>query len=406
MQCKKKNGYKIVLLYLFIMEIAYWCIASMFSFEGIWDNFKYILLFISMALEIVYFVGKIKIIKFHDKLIEGIMLVFLFFMLSWTCIVVTEQSWNVRTFKELFYLLIPIFHAFLLFNILSKKEIIYLVKRVLLVSLALYFVQLMTKGMNFSDIKNISFANSYSPFESSLFADLSVVCFCFFAYLKSIGYARKDMFAKVYYYVSFFFVILTFKRVLILFATCLFLLDLFKLTRCKINRFVYYLIPAVIIIGTMVYTWLLQGENAELLNKWFSIDLDKLTVGRKWYLSLIENSGFISFGYGSTTVRLSGILEKSKYLEMDLVKIYLEIGPIALMSFVIYYWSYTAKKLLPVVIMTFLMLNMLVSHSLTTYYPWCIFLMIFYYCKQDNDEGTSMPMDKVGAFTKRKRTRR
>ena len=395
MDCKKKNVYKIILLYLFVVEVAYWCIASIFSFSGIWDNFKYILFGVSIILEGIYVVRRIQIIKFYDKLIGGIFLIILFFMLSWTCIVVTGQTWNIRTFKELFYLLIPTSHAFLLFNILSKKELIYLVKKILLVSLILYIIQLLNKGIQFTDIINISFMNSYSPFESSLFADLSVVCFCFFSYLKMSGYARRDTSAKIYYYVSFLFVILTFKRILVLFSILLFVLDLLKITKWKINRIIYYLIPVAIVGGTILYTWLLQGDNAAVLNKYFSIDLDKLTVGRQWYLSLIENSGFMSFGYGSTTVRLSQILEKSKYLEMDLVKIYLEIGPIALISFVVYYWSYTSKSLFSVLVMTFLMINMLVSHSLTTYYPWCIFLIIFMLCKQDKREVISISREKL-----------
>lgn len=133
----------------------------------------------------------------------------------------------------------------------------------------------------------------------------------------------------------------------------------------------------------MIYTWLLQGENSKILMDLLSINLDKFTVGRKWYFSIVEANRHLLNGYGSTTNILTNILGPGKYLEMDLVKIYIEMGPIILATFIYVYWKQIYNNVFSVIICFFLFINMLFSHSLTTFYAWILFFILFYTIKID-----------------------
>ena len=257
-----------------------------------------------------------------------------------------------------------------------------MMKILLVFALFLYVIEISVKDITLSDVRRISLIQSYSPFESYIFADFSLITFCFFAYFKSENQKKE----YVWYYVSFLFVLFTFKRVLVLFAIVIFILEKSNVFYKKIPKYIISIMAILFFIGTMIYTQLLDKQTTLLLKEIVGIDLDKFTVGRQWYFSLIHNPVFISAGYGSSTTKLIDILGPAKYLEMDLVKINIEVGVVGLGIFIWSYWKQIFNNVFSICVMFFIFMNMFFSHSLTTFQVWTLTLIMLYTVRNSEEK--------------------
>lgn len=348
------------------------------------DNLKFVLFFITFCTGCICLKSKKDKVIFKKEFILGLLVILIFLLLSIYYSCINNQKFQIRTIVELSYICIPIVTSFQAINILDKENINHFMKILLGLSICLYIIEIFLKHISFDDITKISFINSYSPFESYIFADFSLISFCYFCYYKKNDDLIFPISNKLCYYLSFIFSILTFKRILILFSIILFVLDKFNIFEKIIDKRIIVVICIVFFFCTIMYAWMLNDSSAELIYSFTGFDLDKFTVGRKWYLSLITNAGYLSSGYGSTTTALIKILGPAKYLEMDLVKIYLEVGIIGLGFFIYVYWNQIYNNLFSVLLMFFLFVNLLFSHSLTTFHVWVIILIVFYQIKKDH----------------------
>lgn len=378
----ENKKYQIFFSIFLVISIIFSMYFKIIDEVSVIDNVKYIFFLITIAIGCTYIYKMKKKLILKTECFYGMILIIIFLLLSIFISLYNNQPLHFRTFVELIYIFIPFMTAFLAINILTKDEIIKTMKILLFLCILLYLYELINKGINISNLLEISFKNSYSPLESYIFADFSLISFCFFCYFKN--YSNNFILSnKLCYYISFLFSLLTFKRILVMFSIILFAIDKFNILEIKINKKLVFFIGVCIFIMTIIYTWLLSYDNSQLLINLFNFDLDKFTVGRKWYLSLIQNAGYLSAGYGSTTIALENILGVGRYLEMDLVKILLEISPIGLALFIYVYWYQIYNNLFSVLVMLFLFINMFFSHSLTTFYVWVVTLLMFYTIKKD-----------------------
>lgn len=373
---------KKTLITIFFIAFFYSIFTKIFNFTNSIDNLKYILFLLNLLLDCIYiYYNKVQL-KLKREYLYILLLSILLFFVSLIIAIMNHSFISFRTIIEIIYILLPASCAFCIINIFTLNEIISYIKLLLFFSLIAYFIELAISNISINDVLKISFLNSYSPFESYIFADVSVFCFCFFSYFKESD--QKNNFivtTNQCYYISFLFVIMTFKRILVLFAICLFIFNLLKIKDLVIPKKIIYILLAILFVSTVFYTWLLEGHNSKILMDLFSINLEKFTVGRQWYFSIVEaNSHFLN-GYGSSTNILSNVLGEGKYLEMDLVKIYIETGPIVLAFFIYAYWRQIYNNLFSLIVFFFLFINMLFSHSLTTFYAWILFFLLFYTIK-------------------------
>ena len=384
---KKLQVSKTMVAIIFFISFFYSILTKIFLLPNSIDNIKYILFSVTILLSVKYIYQNRIEVKLKKEIFFIIVLLALILISSLITCIYHGNFISMRTFIEIIYILLPVTCAFCIVNIYSIKEIISIIKLILILSLFFYFIELLTFNITFSDIMNINFISSYSPFESYIFADISVFCFCFFSYYKNKKIDSDFLISVNYcYYISFIFVLFTFKRVLVIFSLILFILNFFKYQDILVPKAISIILMIFIFVATITYTWLLSGDNAEIVTKLFSLNLDKLTVGRQWYFSIIENNLNLLNGYGSTTDILTGILGQGKYLEMDLVKIYIETGPIILAVFIYVYWKQIYNNLFSLIVYLFLFVNMLFSHSLTTFYAWILFFLLFYSIKLNNNK--------------------
>lgn len=298
-----------------------------------------------------------------------------------------------RTYVEILYLVIPALYAFCIVNTYDFNQIEKLMKITFWAYLILYMYSINIFAVSINDILNISFINSTSYFESSIFAFPMLVLFFFFSY-----YRKKEN-NKYYWIGSFILTLLTFKRMIMVWAIVLFILDNIIELRVIVKKRWKYILAAIFIFATVIYYQALRDIGlGKVIVDTLGVDLESGTMGRKWFLSLLLNRQYSTFGYGSSSIVLGDIFSIGdiKYLEMDLVKIYLELGIICLSIFTIYLWKITKDNLFSIVMMLSIFMNLLVSHSLTNPFEWTIVYLTIIYISQDSSNRNDLP-DKINS---------
>lgn len=272
-----------------------------------------------------------------------------------------------RTFVQIALILMPAMYVFCLVNIFSVKEIIRLMEFTLTALILIYFCEPTHHILDFFNISNwmdISVLNSNSFTESSLCAEPFLQLFLFFYYfsnIKNIEFNSKRL--KICKWISFVFTILAFKRLGIAFAIGIIILEKIVDVRGKISPKFTWGFAILFTIGTIIYTKFMQGQI------FTNIDVYKFTTGRDYILSLWEKKEYLSYGYGTS------MLVIGRYLEMDLIQIYLELGIFALFIFSLAFFKIANKSIYSILIMIYAFANMLTASSLPWSLGWIILLI-------------------------------
>lgn len=355
------------------------------------DNLKYLVF--AMAIAFCFFqlliykiyTKKDKIYIFKKELI--ILLIICGIFLVYSSYLAKQINLPVasRTYIEILYLIMPAIYSFCIVNIYSFKEVEKLMKILFWIYLILYMYSINIFAISINDILSISFANSNSYFESSIFALPMLVLFFFFSYY------RKNN--KYYWIGSFILTLLTFKRMIVVWAIILFILDNIMELRFVVKKKWKYIFAIIFIFSTIIYYQALTDTGiGKVIFDALRIDLESGTMGRKWFLSTLLKGHYPTFGYGSSSIILGELFNVGdvKYLEMDLIKIYLELGIVCLSIFTIYFWKMTKDNLFNLIIMLSIFMNLLVSHSLTDPFEWTIIYLILICISQESSNRNDL----------------
>lgn len=294
---------------------------------------------------------------FELKRIAIVLLVFFSVSIFKICRV---KVFTYKTIEELMQLTIPFVYTFFIINFMSLKDIMKLMKYVLALSLTAYVLSIGLDKFTISNFLSISFLNSYSPFESADFAEISSSLSAFFIY-----YRKKSPKAAI---ISFIFCFLVFKRMLLLQLFILVFISMLNLSDKKVSNVLIWITKFFFIISTFFFNFLLKEENSWIFNKYTNMDIGDFTMGRVyrlWY----PLKNYVSYGFGST----SNVLGYN--LELDLIKILLEIGVIGLIIFICCYLDLSRNNLYSFVIIGCIFGNLLFASCLTSTVGW-IFRLI------------------------------
>ena len=327
--------------------------------------------------------------EYVHELRTGLFVVLSFFIIS------LYKSYStgifvIGTIGELIRLIVPFIYTFILISFFSKQEISSLMKVTLLLAWLSFFLNQDFSQISFSNIMRISFTNSYSPFENSGVSMLSYALATYFIYNRRL--------AKVSCFFSIVLVFLTFKRVYLLATLVLLILSFTKKENITVKPIILYLSSIFFIILTKMYMFILQPSN-------YNWDLEKLhfdvvsfslyRVYRVWYL--IQNN-FQSYGFGSTTNSLQLGWLRGTTLELDLIKILMELGIIAIVVFVFSYYRLTRENIYAYLVMSFTFLQLLMANGLTNYFEMSILLttvaLTFYNTANTSDDKIIWPLVK------------
>lgn len=253
-------------------------------------------------------------------------------------------------------------YSFVLLNIFDFEDIYNLMVYFLFVSIFGWILQIGDIILDAAQYLQISFQNSYSPFESHYFAPSAMNCCAFFVYY------RKNRWTQI---VSFLFALMTFKRVQLVFAIALLILPILLNPNHQLKKGTVIFFALGIIVLTLGYYVALQPEYEWIIEGLTGQTAEKFTSGRSTLLRTVLNSDYKMGGLGTTEAILG------RGIEMDLISIMLEMSLPVMALFVFCYVSVAGQKVYAMLVMAYLMVLMMTGSGLYNVFLWTTAFLFF-----------------------------
>ena len=135
-------------------------------------------------------------------------------------------------------------------------------------------------------------------------------------------------------------------------------------------------IALMFVVGTVIYQKFVSGQINIL-----GIDPYYFTTGRSYILGLWKSKNYLSYGFGTS------MLVIDRYLEMDLIQIYMELGIFALVIFSIVYFWIVRKNTYATILMVYSFGNMLTASSLPSSLAWVLTFVLVTIISSDKREN-------------------
>ncbi len=356
LKLKKIN---IVLFYFYI--ISYLTIFIFFEkYKAIFDIRYYVLAFCTMfAMLTVYLInGKIFNINSKKNIKYILYTGLLFFLVSIYKAHAAGTFFNIRSIVQISLFVLPLLYIYFLYCIFDRDEFYKIMKKSTIIFVIFYLMEPNHNIFSFFDIdnwKNVNFLSSTSFTESHICSESFFQLFLYFFYIKYYDTKvkqKKD--CNLYFTLSLIFSILSFKRLVIAFIFLIFISDKFINYSRELKKNYSFIVSIIFTIATILYIGLLTNKIS------IGINMNKFSTNRDWFLSLWAETNYYSYGYGTS------LLVIGRYLEMDLVQIYFELGVISLGLFCYSITKLAGTKLYTYFIVLYVMLNLLTSSTM----PW------------------------------------
>ena len=370
-----ENENKLVIFNYLLASTIYFICTSIW---GMTNNLRYTGLLFAIFTNFVILLFQYYKVGFSNIRGKSLLLILLFgIYVIFASIVRVHKNQVVlssRVWVQTAYLIIPALYAFTLPNLLNKNTMINLVKYTFFLSCILYIHEIgLSSFLSLSNWASISFSQSDSTFESSDFSGIFAISLFYFYWDRFILLNKRNN--RLWFWLSMLFAVLSWKRLSVLFVIFLWGLGKVINIRKNIKRAIPIITGVLFGFITFGYTLFVEGIYNPL-----NLNVFEFTKGRDYILKLWANYGYMSYGYGSSYELLH------RYLEMDLVQMYLEIGIIAVILFGIVYFNLTKKSLFAYMIMVYEFLNMLTASSLPSVFEWCLILTLIVFVTNYKDK--------------------
>lgn len=310
------------------------------------------LLFLYEILQLKKITNSAWTLFFTDELKSILFLGSSFLVLS-AFYMIKNGGYVLATFMGIFKIVIPVVIAYAIINVMEMQDIYKLMSILLILSFSGYLFSKIDL-FSISNIKQINFATSNSPFESNFFSPTAMafcLFFCFYRKKKSLTY------------LSVFFTIMTFKRIMILYAIFLLLVG-GLIQKRKISSKVVYVFAVAFLVLSFFYIKLMRGECSDIVKQLIGIDVNTFVMGRAYFMQVIIRN-FKSLGYMSSTVGYQS-------MEMDIPMIYTEMGILSVIAIIFSLLNLVKYNMYNFLIIVFCLLELLTSHWLDIPYFWIV----------------------------------
>ena len=333
--------------FLFVM------IAYAFDF----GNLKYAMAWCFSA---IYFLGSG---LYEKRRLRGIgkeyLLVFggITFLFAITAILQMINGFNSYAINEAVYYYTPLIFI-IVYSQISEEQDVETILNYLFVLYIIVFLKNFAGQLTLANLKSISFANSYSPFESEL-AFVFLIFECFYLYMGK----RKNAI------ISLILCILSFKRISMLAAIAFFIFSKWIVVKKAVNKKIV-IVTTVVFVLLPVLTCLMLNDTFEAwFYQTFHVTLNEITLTRSSRIEAVINSGQIKYGLGSVTTYLTKYLNalhgsnfSNRNLHNDLVKIYLECGILGSIVFTYIYMKAASVSRMLFVMMCYIFFECYFNH--------------------------------------------
>ncbi|HEM4403743.1 hypothetical protein NOL38_04500 [Streptococcus suis] len=317
-------------------------------------------------------------LKFKNELKLGLLLGLIFLVLT-LLRSYSEGIFSANSILEVFQITFPFIFSFVIVNFVSQKGITNFMKFSLIIVLIGLLFDERENLVVISNYLKISIFDSYSPFENNTFPQFAAPLGVYFVY-----HMRKYPFmAALALIVNF----LIFKRVLLLMVIVLFIFRFFHLDKrfWKLGRYTKTYATLWFCIILLTYHMYLP-ENRVYYEQLLDVNFARFTVGRIYRFWYVNEQGFQSYGLGSTREFLfqKNLSYVGYDFEMDFIKTFFEIGPIAVASYVFVMLKSCGKNIYAVLAVQLYFLNYLMANGMYQY--WSVSLLLLSIACISNDE--------------------
>lgn len=385
---RKKNFLYFSLYILFLF--TYYFLVSKIGMGAPVANIRYYFMFILSIIGLITLAYRSKFRgTYSNKLLLTILVGLFFLIISKVKADSVGYTLDIRTFVQIFLIVCPSLMAYSIVNNFSIREIINIMKVTTIITIFGYFMESSHSISNFLNISNLSpfklFSNG-SILESSMCSEVFVQLFCFFFYFKDLNFENEEkksleFFSKL----TFCFAVISFKRLAVVF--CILLPFICKFINLKGRNYKKrYIITSIIFcVLTVLYSEFMKGEL------FTNIDVYTFSTGRDYILSLWKSYNYFSYGYGTS------MLVIGRYLEMDLVQIYMEIGLVSVFVISFVYFKIVNRSNYSYLIMLYSFFNLLTASSFPTPVSWIILFITVGVIASDKliDEGMRYEKEKI-----------
>lgn len=340
-----------------LRQVDYFFLLVMIAYAFDFGNLKYAMAWCFSA---IYFLGSG---LYEKRRLKGIgkeyLLIFggITFLFVITAILQMINGFNSYAINEAVYYYTPLIFM-IVYSQISDEQDVETILNYLFVLYIIAFFKNFAGQLTLANIKSISFANSYSPFESEL-AFVFLIFECFYLYMGK----RKNAI------ISLILCILSFKRISMLAAIVFFIFSKWIVVKKSVNKKIV-IVTTVVFVLLPVLTCLMLNDTLEAwFYQTFHVTLNEITLTRSSRIEAVINSGQIKYGLGSVTTYLTKYLNalhgsnfSNRNLHNDLVKIYLECGILGSIVFTYIYMKAASVSRMLFVMMCYIFFECYFNH--------------------------------------------
>jgi hypothetical protein len=251
-------------------------------------------------------------------------------------------------------IILPIFVSLLIVNVLDRDSIHRAMQILLPISIFFYILSIGIDQFTLANIMSIQFLSSHSVFETNFFSTVSII-FCLY-----FGYYREN---KLYLITSSIFVFFTFKRIMIIYAIMILIFGGIIKGYKEVSLLFIWITKFIIFIISYIYILLMLGKIPDIMQLYFGVEINKFTMGRKYLMERILNTGYKSSGMYSSSLYY-------RSMEMDIPQFYVELGILSTIALIWFFVNIAQRNSYNLFIITFCLFELLTSHWLDVTYFW------------------------------------
>lgn len=340
----------------YLLFVIAWIIGDMR--DNINDDFKYVFMFLVVIIGAVILIGNSNSpIHNMDDFLHIMSVPVILGMI--TLLYSMMNGMKLLLMWDMFYLVVPYLMVFIIINVDQNQNRNFYFDTLLIGHIALFFYKF-SRILDLEHIKQISFVDSFSPYES-VTAHIYTLLFYYY-YVKN---------KKVRCLLALFFGILSYKRLHVVFALAVLLFG-WSVRKRVVGFYLEYMVKGIFISSPLVLYGVLTDQFATWFQRTFQVDFGQFTMGRFDQLREVITEDITNYGLGSIKYYLDNKGAYINILHCDILRILIETSLVGLIVFVIAYFNVAKKNIYSLILMIFIFLIMFTSTVINGFLGWFV----------------------------------
>ena len=295
---------------------------------------------------------------------------------------VKNMEFKSYSLGEVYYLIAPLLLVWIFFNYISLDRIANVIDVLFYASCIAFFVRF-ANTFSLAALKQISFIDSSSQFESDMAQFFLLYCFNYF-------YTRQTWKSTISVILCF----LCFKRFTLVMLIILLIINKFIPHHKKVPKIVLLIMMGLFIAAPFLVYAMCTDSFARWFYLQFGIDFDYFTMTRFQIINTVIDANLTNYGLGTVTNYLeqrgaAGQLN----MHNDILRIYMECTIVGTITFTVQYFKIVKDNIFSFLVMLYAFMELFVAHYIgpgTTSFWIIAYILIFYFNIMENSSDKSI----------------